>query len=238
MLAMNSHFHPAQEPKNGYIGKADITIANGYKLNNINVYEKDGKRNIGFDTFGKEGEYSYVVPASKEAYAAMLDVVSAAVDNKDHFAIAQGEYKVKLEIRGKRVDEPYADGRFSAVLGDLCTLNGITTRVVPYQKDGQEAHFTAVEMPRVYDADGKVSMYTDKDGKQQANVQFEALVNTWTKDGQEHKHDYERDLRIAVLAKRKELAQPSLDEQIAGGEAQKGAGEKAKDAPTKEEQSR
>lgn len=236
MLAMTSNFHPASEPKNGYIGKASITIANGVRLNNISVFEKDGKRTIDFGSYkSKDEERSYVQPSSKEAYAAMVDVVSAAVDNKDHFAIAQGDYSMKFEVRGALVEEPYADGRFSVSVGDLCTLNSITTRVVPFQKDGKDAQFTSVEMPRVYDADGKISMYTDKDGKEQANLQFEPLVNTWTEDGKEKKHDYVRDLRIAVLSKRKELAQPSLEDQVNAAAAQKTESEKAVDAPTRDE---
>lgn len=239
MLAMSANFNPAAEPKNGYVGKASITIANAIVLNNISVFEKDGKRNISFGTFGKENEYSYVVPSGKEAYAAMLDVVSKAVDSPEHFAYAEGDYKVNFDVRGALVSEPYADGRYFVGVGDLCTLNGITTRVVPYEKDGKDSKFVSVEMPVILDENGKVSMYNDKDGKAQANLQYEARVNTWTdKDGKEHTHDYVRDLRIAVLGKRKELSQPSLDDQIADGKAKADSTEKATDAPTKDEQSR
>lgn len=218
MYAMKANFYPAKEQKAGYLGKATIVVANGIQINNISVFDReDGTRGISFAEYGPDDKRrSYVVPASKEAYAAMNDVVSRAVDAENHFAFSKGDYRLKMKATGKLVDEPYADGRFSVALEGLCTLNGITTRVVEYEKGGEKRKFTAVEMPAVRNAEGKVSTYADKDGNKHANVQFQGVVNTWSDDKGDHKHDYSEDLRIAVFSKRKELQTPSLDAQIGG----------------------
>ena len=240
MYALKANFYPAQDPKAGYIGKADITVANAVRLNNISVFEKDGAYHIDFAKFGKEGnERSYIIPSSKEAYAAMVDVIAKAVADEKHFGYTRGDLGVHLEVNGALVNEPYADGRFSVAVGELCTLNGICTRVVPYEKDGQDSSFVSVDLPVVPGADGKAQTWTDKEGEKQVNHQFECLPVTWKdKEGKEQKADYERILTGKVLAKRKHLMEPSLDEKIAEGKAQVAGTEKAADAPAKEEQAR
>ena len=238
MYALTANFYPAQEPKNGYIGKADITVAKAIKLNNISVFQKDGGYHIGFAKFGKDNERSYIIPASPEAYAAMVSVVENAIHSEGHFGYAKGELGVKLEVSGAKVNEPYADGRFSVEVGDFCTLNGISTRVVPYEKDGKDASFVAVDIPTATDADGKAKRYSDKEGNERVDYQYECLTSTWTdKNDEKQSVDYGRILTGKVLAKRKALMEPSLDEKIAAGKAQ-ATGEKAADAPAKDEQSR
>lgn len=231
MYAMKANFYPAKEQKHGYLGKATIVVANGIQINNISVFEReDGTRGISFAEYGPEDKRrSYVVPASKEAYAAMNDVVSRAVDADNHFGFSKGDYKMKMKATGKLVDEPYADGRFSVAIEGLCTLNGITTRVVEYEKAGEKRKFTAVEMPAVRNAEGKVSTYEDKAGKKHANVQFQGIVNAWTDEKGDHKHDYSEELRIAVFAERKRLKTPSLEEQI--GDAKEKAEVQAAEKP-------
>lgn len=235
--SMISNFHPASEPKNGYIGKANITIADGLTINNISVFQKeDGGRTLSFAEFGPEDRRrSYVVPANKDVYAEMLAVVSMAVDDPNHFGHVTGDQfgKVNLEVvSGVRVEQPYADGFYSVKFGDLLTLNGIATRMGP-GRDGKPHPY--VDMPVVRGADGKVSMYVDQDGKNRANLQFEMKKHEWTdKDGNKHEFNYPQDMRIAVYTKRKELSQPSLDEKINGAKAQAENGEKTAEAPVKD----
>lgn len=239
MYALKANFYPAQEQKNGYMGKADITVANGVHLNNISVFARDGGYGLSFAKFGKEdNERSYIIPASKEAYAAMVAVVENAIHSEGHFGYTKGDLGIHMEVHGAKVDEPYADGRFTIEVGDFCILNGVSTRVVPFEKDGKDASFVSVDLPVVTDAEGKAQRYTGKDGKEQVNHQFEFLKSTWTdKDGEKQSVDYDRILTGKVLAKRKELMEPTLDEKIAEGKAQ-ASGEKAADAPVKDEQSR
>lgn len=237
--SMISNFRPAQEPKNGFIGKADITIADGLTINNISVFQKeDGSRSIAFAQFGSEdNKRSYVIPASKEAHAEMLAVVNMAVDAPNHFGHVTGDQfsKVKLEVvSGAKVDSPYMDGIYSVKFGDLLTLNGIATRM--YTGTDGEKH-PAVDMPAVLNEEGKVDLYTDKDGKSRANRQFEMKKHEWTdKDGNQHEFNYPQDMRIAVFVKRKELMQeqPSLDDQIKEANEKPGKYEKTADAPAKD----
>ena len=240
MYAMKANFFPAQGEHENYIGKADITVGNAIRINNISVFEQEGKRGLSFAEFGPaDNKRSYVIPASKEAYAAMLDVVSQAVDSEKHFAFTRGNYNVRLEVSGARVNEPYVDGRFSVAVGALCTLNGISTRVVDYEKDGKASKFVSVDLPTVTGEDGKAKRYTDREGKEHVNHQFEGLVDTWTdKEGTEQKRDYGLLLRNLVLGKRKELAEPSLDDKIAEGQAQAKATDKESQPPVKEDDER
>lgn len=234
---MISNFRPEAEPKNGYIGKADITIADGLKINNISVFQKeDGTRSLSFAEFGREdNKRSYVVPASKEIYAEMLNVISMAVDDPNHFGHVTGDQfgRIKLEVvGGARVNEPYADGRYSVKFGDLVTLNGIVSRMGPGRDDKQHPY---VDMPAVRNADGKISMYEVQGGKKRANLQFEMKKHEWTdKDGNKHEFNYPQDMRIAVLAKRKELNTPSLDDQIGGAKEKADNTEKTAEAPAKD----
>ena len=237
MYALKSNFYPAQEPKGGYIGKASITIANGARLNNISVFEnaEDGTRSIAFAKFGKDNEHSYIVPLSKDAYAAMLDVVSKAVDSETHFASGKGEYGLKLEVNGTKVDEPYADGRYSITLGDFCALNGIVTREASYKKDDKTETFVAVDLPAVRDADGHVKQYTDEKGEQHIDLQYEFLKNKYkNKDGKDASMDY-RVLANNIVRKYRKDLNTSLDAVIQDADAKKTAPVKEQETPTHEQ---
>jgi len=214
MKKMTANFYPAQEPKNGYIGKADITIANAIRLNGISVFQHEDGLNINFPEFGEGG--SFVVPKSKEAYAAMLEVVDMAVRNdKKHFGYNTGEYGVELNVDGKLVDEPYADGRFSVEVDDVCVLYGIKTRPVEYEKSGKVHSFTAVDLPTI-------NTY-EKDGELQYQTAFEGRISHWTdKAGAEHSFNYGQLLQGKVRAERKEMLKdrkPALDDQVKDAEA-------------------
>lgn len=235
MKKMTANFYPATENKacgneSLYIGKADITIANALRINGLSVFLHDGEYNISFPEFGDGA--SYVVPQSKEAYAAMRDVVAMAVGNEKHFGYNNGDYGIKLDVQGKLVDEPYADGRFSASVEGVCTLYGITTREVEYEKeDGKTARFVAVNLPNIYSY--------EKDGEKQYQTAFEGRISAWTdKEGKEQSINYGQILEGKVRAERKALIKerkPALDEQMKGAEQRKAPkGKKTKDAPAKE----
>lgn len=208
MKKMTANFYPAQEPKNGYIGKANITISNAIRLNGISVFE-DAERgiNLNFPEFGDGA--SYIVPKSKEAYADMRDVVAMAVASDNHFGYNRGEYGVRLDISGKLVEEPYADGRFSVDVADVCTLYGITTNKVEYERDGQQRSFVAVDLPTI-------GSY-EKDGELQYQTAFEGRISSWNRDGVDYKKDYGQLMQGLVIAERKALIRerkPSLDNQV------------------------
>ena len=134
MYKMTANFYPAQEPKNGYIGRASLTIADAIRINSIRVFEKEDKINVQFPSYdvvadGKEQQISYVTPDSKEVYAAMVEVVKMAVEDKEHhFGHKTGKYNPQLEVTGKEVNEPYADGRFTLKVDGVCTMTGITSQ--------------------------------------------------------------------------------------------------------------
>lgn len=237
MKKMTANFYPAPEVKpcgeeNLYLGKANITIANAIRINGISVFIHKDEYNISFPEFGEDGT-SYVVPHSKEVYAAMRDVVAMAVaDGDKHFGYNSGDYGVKLDVKGKLVNEPYADGRFSADVSDVCTLYGITTRDVEYKKeDGKTGRFVAVNMPTIYSY--------EKDGEKQYQTAFEGRISAWTdKDGKEQSVNYGQLLEGKVRSERKSLIKerkPALDEQLKGAEARKGdKDDKAHAAPAQE----
>lgn len=241
MLALKSNFYPASEPKNGYIGKADITIANAFGINNISVFEKDGGYALHFSEYGDKGN-SYVIPKTKEAYAAFLSVVEKAIHDEGHFGYEKGSYGPELKVTGTKVNEKYADGRYSVEIGDLCTLNGITTRWVEYEKDGNKQGFVSVDMPAARDADGKVRMYKNAEGKDVASLEFQGLVSKWQdKEGKDVELDWGVKLADAVKKVRKELMpekyadkKPPLKEQVAGAKAQKKSATQKKDTKKKE----
>lgn len=224
MYALKANFYPAPEPKNGYIGKADLTIGNAVRLNNIGVFknEQDGKYSIALPKFGsKDNERSYVIPSSGDTYSAMAAVVGKAVEAENHFAFEKGDLGVKLEVNGARVNEQYADGRFSVKVGDFCTLNGISTREVDYKRDGEDKSFVAVDLPQVRDNDGNVKFYTDHDGNQKANLQFEFLKDKYTnKEGKEVSTDYQALANNMIRKHRNELGQ-SLDATIDAANSKK-----------------
>lgn len=237
MYALKANFYPAQAPNCGYIGKADITIANAVRLNNISVFENtaDGTRSIAFAKFGKDNERSYIIPSSKESYAAMLAVVSKAVDSENHFAVEKGDFGVKLEVSGAKVNEPYADGRFTVTIGDFCTLNGISTREASFTKDGEKKTFIAVDIPAVRDEEGKVKSYTDKDGNQHVNLQYECLKDKYkNKEGKEVSTDYQALMNNMIRKCRKEMLN-CLDASIDAAKAQKTSSPNEKNAPAIEQ---
>jgi len=222
MYALKANFYPAQEPKAGYIGKADIAVGNTVRLNNISVFknEQDGTYSIAFAKFGKDNERSYVIPSSKEAFAAMVAVVGKAVEAEKHFAFEKGDFGVKFEVNGSRVNEQYADGRFSVKVGDFCTLNGISTREVEFARDGEDKSFVAVDFPTVRDAEGNVRLYTNADGVTKADLQFKFLKDTYTKDGKEVSTDYQALVSNMIRKHRNELGK-SLDNTIDAANAKK-----------------
>lgn len=237
MYALKANFYPAQEPKAGYIGKADVTVGNAVRLNNISVFqnEQDGTYSIAFAKFGNDNDRSYVIPSSKEAFAAMVAIVGKAVEAEKHFAFEKGDYGLKLEVNGARVNEQLADGRFSIKVGDFCTLNGISTREVEYARDGKDESFVAVDFPPVRDAEGKVSLYTDQEGNQKANLQFEGLKDHYTKDGKEVSTDYQALMNNMVRKHRNELGK-SLDATIGAANSKKEQQGKDNFVPNKEQE--
>lgn len=236
MYALKANFYPAQEPKGGYVGKADITIANAVRLNNISVFDDGaGNRSVSFAKFGKDNERSFIIPSSKEAYAAMLAVVGKAIESENHFATEKGDFGVKLEVNGAKVNEPYADARFTVTIGDFCTLNGISTREASYTKDGEKKEFVAVDLPPVRDEEGKVKQYTDKEGNQHVNLQYEFLKDKFkNKEGKDVSIDYKALANNLIRKNRKEMLN-CLDASIDAAEAQKATATKENGAPAKEQ---
>lgn len=218
MKKLTANFFPAEEQKNGYIGKANITIANAIRLNGISVFEAEGGGfNISFPGFGEgENRHSYVVPRSKEAFEALLTAVTMAVgDEKNHFGFTTGDYGPHLEVHGRPVNEPRADARFSIDVDDVCTLHGLTTRVVDYTKAGQDRSFVAVDKPII-------AVYQDKDGNDQYRPAFEGRVSVWKdREGVEQKRDWGQLMQGLVLAERKNVLErkPALEDQVKNAEA-------------------
>lgn len=229
MKKLIANFYPAREEKNGHLGWATITIADAIRLNGISVFRaEDGGININFPGFGDDA--SYIVPKSKEAYAALRDVVAKAVENEKHFGYTTGEYAPHLEVHGKLVEEPYADGRFSVDVEDICTLYGVTTREVEYAKDGKDRSFISVDLPTI-------DTYENKAGEMQYRPAFEGRVNVWkNKAGEQQKRDYSQLLSGLVMAERKAMIKErkaALEDQVqdAAARTEHAAG---KDAPAKE----
>lgn len=239
MLTLKANFRPVDPSENGPIGYADITVANALRLNGVAVFEKEGKRSLAFTKYGPNNEYSYVVPRSPEAYAAMLGVVEKAIASEKGFAVAPGQNKIEFEVTGARVEEPYADGRFSVMVGNLCALNGIATREVEFEKDGKPEKFVSVDLPVQLDGDGRTKMYTNKKGKEVASHQYDFLVRKWTnKEGQEKRFNYSQFVGNMIRGKRAELGAQTLDEKIAAGKEAADAQQKTADSPQKEPQAR
>lgn len=231
MKKLTANFFPAEEKKNGYIGKANITIADAIRLNGISVFAPEtGGVNISFPEFGEgENRRSYVVPKSKEAYEALLTVVAKAVGNDNHFGFTSGEYGPHMDVHGRTVNEPYADARFSIDVADVCTLHGVTTRVVPYEKDGKDRSFVSVDKPTI-------ATYKDKEGNDQYRPAFEGRVSVWKdQEGVEHKVDWGQLMQGLVLSERKKLLErkPALEDQVKDAEARTAPAQETA-APAKE----
>lgn len=217
MKKLTANFFPAEEQKNGYIGKANITIADAIRINGISVFAPEsGGINISFPEFGEgENRRSYVVPKSKEAYEALLAVVAKAVSSDKHFGFTTGEYGPHMEVHGKAVNEPYADARFSIEVEDICVLYGLTTRVVDYEKDGMDRSFVSVDKPTI-------ATYKDKEGNDQYRPAFEGRVSVWKdREGVEQKRDWGQLMQGLVLAERKNVLErkPALEDQVKNAEA-------------------
>lgn len=218
MKKLTANFFPAKEQKNGYIGKANITIADAIRINGISVFAPEtGGINIAFPEYGEgENRRSYVVPKSKEAYEALLTAVTMAVgDEKNHFGFTTGDYGPHLEVHGRAVNEPHADARFSIEVEDICVLYGLSTRVVDYKKDGQDRSFVSVDKPTI-------AVYQDKEGHDHYRPAFEGRVSVWTDlEGTEHKRDWGQLIEGLVRAERKNVLErkPALEDQVKNAEA-------------------
>ena len=240
MYALRTNFYPAEEPKNGYVGKATLDVANAVRINNISVFEKDGAYSIAFSDYGdKEKGGSYFVPGSKEVYAAILGVIEKAVANENHFAFEKGKYGLKFEARGTKVEEPYADGRYSVSMGEFGTLHGITSRWVEVVKDGEKHGFIGVNMPVSRDADGKVRMYKNAEGKDVPSFEFQGLLSQWKDlEGKDVSLDYGAKLVNAVKKARKELYPEKYAERKQSFENQVNGAKKQQKEPAKKANSK
>lgn len=229
---LRANFYPINEPINGFIGTADLAISNIIRLKGIAVFEdKDGNggHHIQFPGFGESDSFkSYVIPHSPEAFKQMLDVVEKAIAAEKHFSFVTGKRNAHLTVEGRAVDEPYADGRYSLQVGDICTIHGITTNEITYTKDNKERTFTQVAVPNL-------PPY-EKDGDTVYPPIFKALKSTWKDtDGKDHSMDYNQFIRHLVLTEReKVLGKEPLDQQVdaAGKKAQQGAEKKAPEKET------
>lgn len=235
MLHLKSNFRPVEEPKNGHIGYANLTVGHGLCINNISVFQNGDNYSIQFAPY--HDDESLIKPHSPEAHAAILGVVVKAVNAESHFAYENGDNlrfadfedkKRNVQITGTRVKEPYADGRYTLVVDGLLRVQGITTNWVEYEKDGKKRNFAAVNMPTVKDADGKVRMYTNAAGEKVAALEVTGVTHTWKdKDGNEHSIDYAEKIANAIRKERSQLYHASLDNQVNDAK-EKGKATKAK----------
>lgn len=221
-MHLTANFYPAAEPKNGYVGNATVTIGNAIRINGIGVYEnREGSgHHIRLPGYGEgENSHGYVVPADPATHAKILGVVEKAMSAENHFGYVGGKDSPYLEVSGKAVEEPYADGRYSIAVKekvgkddykDICYLYGITSNVVTYEKEAEAKSFVAVNMPHLYS-------YTNKDGETRHVSAFEGVTAQYEKDGQTHKKDYDLLIRNLVLSERKEKVlgqRPTLEETV------------------------
>lgn len=233
MYNLKANFYPAKEPKNGYLGFADLTVANAIRMRGIAVFENaDGSgHHIQFPGYGEGAEARhYIVPDSKEAYAAMLQVIEKAMEDKEkYFGWSSGKMNPRLEVKGHAVDEPYADSRYTINVEGLCSLHGISTREANYKdKDGNDKSFIAVDVPNL-------PPY-EKDGEKVYPGVFEGLKSKYERDGKEEVKDFGRLIRHLVLAERKQVLEqrPSLAEQVATAAEKTGKIDSSKNAPVPE----
>lgn len=247
MYKLLANFSPAAEEKNGYIGKADVTVADAIRINGISVFKN------------QDGTYSFRLPEHNGKYknisladgvsAAMVDAIGRAVEAENHFSVVDGERSVRmvdyenekanLTIAGKAVKEPYADGRYTMELAGFGTFSGITTHVVPYEKDGEKRTFVSVDMPKIRNVDGTVRMSTNADGKEVATEEFTGIIRkSLDANGEEHPMDWAQKIADAIRFTRREVLNlnkdASLDGKIAGAEAQRDESAPAKNAPTRD----
>lgn len=239
MKKLSANFYPAKEEKNGYLGKANITIADAIRLNDVSVFRSrfDDSINLRFPEYEISGgeKLSYVTPKSPEAYAALCGVVAQAMENENHFGFITGTYLKnqpgeRIEVHGKAVQEPYADARFNVDIADVVSLHGIRTYRESFEKNGRKGQFTSVKMPII-------RSYETAEGEKRYQQAFEGRIRTGTlEDGTDFTIDYADKLQGLILAERKIVLnldrKPSLSDQMKDAEASKG-GQAAKDAPVK-----
>ena len=198
MFKMTSNFYPAEEPKNGYIGKADLTIAEAIRINGISVFENNGVIGMRLPEYERRDNglrESYVIPKSTEVYASMLKTIEMAVkDEKYHFGHVNGKYNPFISVSGKKVDEPYADGRFSIDIENTCTLYGVKTRI----RNAEKEPFVAVDMPTI-------SKYTNSENEVVYKPAFEGLTYKHMRDGKEEYKHFDTLIKNLVRAEREKV---------------------------------
>ncbi len=227
MKKLSANFYPAKEEKNGYLGKADITIAEAIRLNGISVFRnKDDSIGIRFPEYPLPNgdKLSYVTPKSPEAYAALCSVVANAIESEKHFGFITGTYLKnqpgeRIEVHGKAVQEPYADARFNVDIADVVSLHGIRTYRQSFEKNGRTGQFTAVKMP-------VINTWETPEGEKRYQTAFEGRFRASTdRDGKEFTVDYADLLNGLILAERKMVLnldrKPGLDDKVKAAEAQK-----------------
>lgn len=204
---MRANFYPVQEPKNGFIGRADLFISNIIRIKGISVFENENAPGHHISFPGWDNDHSFVVPKSKEAFAQMLNVIEKAVASEKHFAFENGKMKAQLSVEGKAVNEPYADGRYSLHVGDICTIHGITTQPVNGEKDGKDFSFISVRVP-------SLPPY-EKNGEKVYPPVFQGLKSSYEVNGQQKETDFGQMIQAMVLSERKKiLAKPPLENQM------------------------
>lgn len=227
---MRANFYPLKEPINGFVGSANLAISNIIKMYGIAVFKnrEDDGYHIQFPGFGDgKDAVSYVTPASKEAYAQMLDVVEKAISAEDHFGHVAGKKRAFLTVSGRAVDEPYADGRYDLKVADICTIHGLTTQQVDYVKDGQESTFTAIRVP-------SLPPY-EKDGEKVYPPIFKGLKSSYEVDGQPKETDYAQVIQALVIAERKKiLGKAPLESQVQNAAEKASQRNAEKNAPAKD----
>lgn len=119
-----------------------------------------------FPTYG-QGQSSYVLPDSKEAYLQMLRVIAMAVKDKGfHMSEVSGDAQLALSVQGDLTPAAPFDARFSLHIDGLCVLDGITT-TVSYNKPFQK-HVVGVNMPTI-------PVSGDQDERQEYLAVFQGL---------------------------------------------------------------
>lgn len=233
MYDLKANFAPVPKPVNGFIGKADFTVAGSIRINNVSVFQTEDKSyRISYSEYGNTGK-TYFVPRTPEVHAAIVNVIKLAVEAEDHFGHVTGDRclrttdshnnKKNMEITGHLVNEPYADGRYSIDILDFGNLHGIITREAVNKTTNEP--FIAVNMPSVIGPDGKVKMYEGKNGKPRAAKEFEGVLYSYeNNEGKKQTINYEhilasrvRELRDGLMREKTE-EKASLDSQVAAAE--------------------
>lgn len=183
MTHITAKFYPAKEEHESYRGNADLFIGDAVRISGISVFKnpKSEGHHVQFPgyTDGKEFN-SYIIPASKEAYAEMVNVIEAAMaEPEQHFAFNQSYDDPVLSVEGGVVKEPYADARFSLTIHDVCTIRGISTREAEHNGN----KWVAVDMP-------KREAYMDENGEKVYPDAVECLVSEKEYEDKKYVTDY------------------------------------------------